>query len=343
MEFRPRLMATTLSGMPHRDVEEACQLMLRNFPEAPSPPTLTRSLRMWLGGMPCLILDRQKRQVFFDLSSGRESELVEFYERYLSEDLDYFAISPESNPGFYKLVQMLREGASPELKLINITPPGPYTFGEVVKDESGNTAFYNDTMRDVVVKILIMKVRWLERKVKELLPGIRTMVCIGNGGLGAYSSAGGVGTWDIIKNAYNELIEGVEGITGIHCCANMEWPLLMETNTDAINFDAYQYGSTMSLYPGELKKFLERGGMIAWGIVPTTPGDIEGESPGSLVERLEQAIQLLVDKGIDRKMLLELSMITPSCQTITMSVELAERAFNFTREVSQRMREKYFG
>ena len=103
----------------------------------------------------------------------------------------------------------------------------------------------------------------------------------------------------------------------------------------------------MSLYPEALKDFLGRGGMISWGIVPTTGAtdiaDIQNENPSSLVERLEQVIQSVVDKGIDKELLLESSWITPTCVPASLSTEVAERVLTYTREVSQRMREKYFG
>jgi len=292
--------------------------------------------------MPCLNFDREGNELPYELS-GRENELAEFYDRYLSDDLDYFATSPELEQPLYKLAEMLKEKASPELKFIGFSVSGPYTFGLTLKDKSGVPAFYNETMRDVIIKQLNMKSRWKEREIKELFPGAQALVFIGEAGLGVYSSAIGGGSWDVIKNAINEVIGGVEGITCIHCCDNFDWSLLMNTNTDIINFDAYQYGDSMSLYPDALKKFLGRGGMIAWGIVPTTgAGDIRNENPGSLVERLERIIQLVANKGIDKELLLELSWITPTCVPETMSVELAERVYAYTGEVSQRMREKYF-
>jgi len=343
MKFKPRFMATVLGLVPHRNVEEACELMIRNFPEAPYVPRLTRSLRMFFERTPCLKIDREKRELSFELS-GRESGLVEFYDRYLSGDLDYFAISPELDPGLYKLAEMFRERPWPELKLIHFMVPGLYSLGISVKDESGVPALYNDTLRDVLIKLLAMKAKWFERKIKELFPGVQTLVTVGNGGLGAFSAATASGTWDDIKRDYNEIMAAVEGITCIHCCSNFDWSLLMKTNTDCINFDAYQYGDTMSLYPDELKRFLERGGTIAWGIVPTAgAGDITSENPGSLVERLERVIQVVVDKGIDKELLLESSWITPTCEPATLSIEIAERVLAYTREVSQRMRQKYFG
>ena len=344
MKFRPKFMATLLATLPHRDVDEACQLMINDFSEAPCCPVLTRSLRKWIESMPCLKIDREKRQISFELS-GRENELVEFYDRYLAGDLDYFAISHELDPGLYRLAEMYKENPWPELKVVNFDVPGLYSVGLSVMDESGTPALYNDTLRDVLIKLLGIKAKWQERKVKELFSGIETMYTVGNGGLSVYVSAGGTGAWDKVKADYNEMMEtGGGDMTLIHCCANFDWSLLMETSTDCINFDAYQYGETMSLYPEALKKFLGRGGMIAWGIVPTAgSGRVEDENPASLVERLERVIQGVVDKGIDKELLLESSWITPTCEPATLSIELAERVCDFTREVSQRMREKYFG
>jgi len=347
MNFRPKFMACGSTQGPHRNVEEACRVIIRNFPEVPHGPGLAGGGgQTQPAGMPCLKIDKEKGELSFELS-GRESELVEFYDRYLSDDLDYFAISPEPDATLYKLAEMFKEKPWPELKLIHVTSVGPYTWGFSLKDESGIPAFYNDTLRDVIVKQLAMTARWHQRRIKELFSGVPTLLKLAEPGLGIYSSAFGSGSWDVIKNAINEVIEGVEGITGIHCCDNFDWSLIMKTNLDFINFDAYHYGNTMSLYTDELKRFLERGGMISWGIVPTTGAttgvaDIENENPSSLVEKLEQMMQLVVDKGIDKEMLCESSWITPSCSTAILSIELAERVYEFTKEVSQRMREKYF-
>lgn len=345
MRFKPKLTAYCMDGMPRRSVEEACRVMIHNFPEVTTVPLPTLSQRMWTERTPCLKIDKEKRQLRFELTSGRESELVEFYDRYLSQDIDYFAISPEFDPALYKLAELFREKPWPELKLIHFNFPGLYSWGLSIRDDNGTPALYNETLRDVMVKTLAMKARWRERKIKELFFGAQTMVTVGDGALAVYSSAGGIGAWDKVKNDYNEMMALLEGITCIHCCSNFDWSLLMETNTDAINFDAYQYGSTMSLYADELSKFLERGGVIAWGIVPTagSGGDITSETANSLVDRLETVIQLVVDRGIDKDLLLELSCITPSCETNTMPIELADRVYGFTKEVSQQMREKYFG
>jgi len=347
MKHKPRFLAYTLIPMPHRDAEEACRIIIRNFPEVPHGPGLaTGKAPPPPGGMPCLKV-KEKGEISLELR-GRENELVEFYDRYLANDIDYFAISQEAYAPLCRLAEIYKEKPWPELKYIHFMSIGPYTWGLNLKDENGVSAFYNDTLRDVVIKQLSMMIKYRQKKVNELFPGVSIIFDLAEPSLALYSSAVGSGSWDVIENAINEVIEGVDGITGIHCCDNFDWSLLMKTNLDLINFDAYHHGNTMSLYTDELKKFLERGGMISWGIIPTTGtntevADIENEDPNSLVERLEQMIQLVTDKGIDKEMLLESSWITPTCSTQAMSIELSERVYDYTREVSQRMREKYYG
>ena len=173
--------------------------MLQSFPEAPTIPHLSMSTRMYLEGMPCLNIDAERKVMSFDFSSGRESEFVEFYERCFSQDVDYFAISPKYNATLYKLAQILTEKPASELKLIRFSIPGPYTFGLVIKDESGAPAFYNDTLKDVIVKQLALKVRWYKREIKKLFPNAQVLFQVSEPVLTVYGSAGGTGSWEPIS------------------------------------------------------------------------------------------------------------------------------------------------
>lgn len=305
-------------------------------------PRLTRSTRMYLEGIPCLVVDSEKRRLWFDISPQREKELLEFYERYEAEDVDYFAIRRDDAPGMYAMLERLKQERPSELRIIHIQTPGPVSWGLSVTDEKGKAAFYNDTMRDVLVKTLAMKAKWQERLIQEMLPGVQTMVNFGEPSLIVHNSAVGSGVKEDIIYALNQVIGAVNGLTCIHCCANIDWSILMETNTDVINFDAYAYMDKIALYPKEWNQFLERGGMLAWGIVPTSNEKIVSESVEKLVERLEEGFELLVGNGVHRERLLQSSMITPSCATTTMSIELCELAFRYTCELAQRMRERYF-
>jgi len=81
--------------------------------------------------------------------------------------------------------------------------------------------------------------------------------------------------------------------------------------------------------------------MLAWGIVPVTNEVIVKENVQTLVEKLEKGIGLLVSKGIEEELLTSSSWLMPSCDTIMMTPELADLAFNMTKEISYIMRSKY--
>jgi hypothetical protein len=121
--------------------------------------------------------------------------------------------------------------------------------------------------------------------------------------------------------------------------------MLTETGADIISFDAYDYTENLALYPGEIRDFLDRGGVLAWGVVPAVfpePERIAKESLESLTERFEQGLGLLAKKGFKKEELMEQSLITPTCGTGAMSEELAERSYQLTSQLSKAIRDKYF-
>jgi len=61
----------------------------------------------------------------------------------------------------------------------------------------------------------------------------------------------------------------------------------------------------------------------------------------SLVERLHEAMNLLVRKGIPFDDLIASALITPSCGTGSLSEPTAERILELTAQVSAEMRRRY--
>ena len=100
-----------------------------------------------------------------------------------------------------------------------------------------------------------------------------------------------------------------------------------------LNLDAFGYLENLALYPEEVRKFLDRGGVVAWGIVPTSE-DAFGETRDSLLARLYGLWNQLAGLGVDRLQLRQQSMITPACGTGLLSEELAQRIYALTAEVS---------
>jgi hypothetical protein len=141
----------------------------------------------------------------------------------------------------------------------------------------------------------------------------------------------------------SEVVEAVHAdnaLAGVHCCGNTEWSILIDAGVDIVNFDAYGYGETIAMYPDAVKAHLDRGGMLAWGAVPTSTA-IREETAETLEAKFEGVMDNLASKGISKQIIVEQALITPSCGTGSMEKEDAEKVFAMVNELSGRMRAKY--
>ena len=287
-------------------------------------------------GLPCVVLDEAKQRMYFDTSGDATNDLEKFYENFLVENLDYFQISPEFSRGIYQMERSLSAMDRSAIKYVNCQVTGPLSFGLSSVDENKRAIYYNEIFRDVVVKGIVMRARWLLNRFKPL--GCDQICFVDDPIFSAFGSSTYVSVQrpDFVSGL-GEVIEAIhkEGaLAGTHCCGNTEWTILIDAGTDIISFDAYEYGETIGYYADSVKTFLEKGGLLAWGIVPTSE-KIRQETPESLVKKLDGLLENLAQKGIDNNLLREQCLVTPSCGTGTLSVALSEEVFRQLSEVSR--------
>jgi hypothetical protein len=229
-----------------------------------------------------------------------------------------------------------------KLPFVKVQTTGPCSFALTLVDENKRAIYYNEEFRDVIVKALAMKCRWQIRKFK---PFAEKVLCfIDEPILSAFGSSTYVSvTRDNVVSLLTEMIEAVHsdgGIAGIHCCGNTEWSLLIDAGVDMVNFDAFGYGETILMYADAIKKHLERGGTLAWGIVPTSP-KIREQSIEGLSQKLEALMDKLAAKGIDKKLIIDSAVLTPACGTGSLGPADSEQVFDTLSGLSVAMRKKY--
>jgi len=343
MEFQYSFITTGIGSFPHLDEKEVFRLIFQNFPEIPFWPQLPK--RSFLEGMvvqysegfPSLRWSEKEQRVWVDTSHGFEKEIEKFYQRLEADELEPFRITEDFAGGLRILEDLISKAHRKEIKYIKGQISGPITFGLALTDLEGKSIFYDPTLRDILIKHLSMKARWMEKRFNDLFPGIPTIIFFDEPSLSSFGSAfSGLNREDVV-HSLNECFEAVKGFRGVHCCGNTDWSVLLSTNLNILSFDAYGYLETLSLYPKELKAFLERGGILAWGIVPTNEAILK-EDAESLVKRFREGIETLNKKGMDPA-LLQRAIITPSCGTASLPVPLAERVCELTAEVSKRLRD----
>jgi methionine synthase II (cobalamin-independent) len=345
MSFNPQGLATAIGSLPHQNPKEACRVILNSIPEIPIWPQLPAAdFRegmeiQYSEGLPGMVLDPVGRRMHFETAGDITSALEKFYENYMAENLDYFRISPDFSRGIYEMERMLAAQKPPGLRYFKNQVTGPITVGLGRTDENKRAIYYNEMMRDVVIKGTEMKARWVLSRFRAL--NVPQLCFIDEPILSAFGSSTYVSLQrsDVVQHL-RDVIAAVHkegGLAGIHCCGNTEWTILIDAGTDIISFDAYGYGETIAYYPEPVKSYLERGGVLAWGIVPTS-AKIEGETADSLLERLRSAFDNLAGKGISKGLIAEKCLITPSCGTGSLPIGFAEKVFSLLGEVSRKFR-----
>jgi len=355
MIFKPKFLATGIGSMPFEDVEHAVDVSLsrlKNSPIWPQLPKLGLNEQMeiqYSEGLPSIVIDREKRRMYFDTSVDYSEPFAEFYEAYMmamdpddgTGDCTAMAISPDFSKGIYELETRL-QAQKDKLQHVKVQTTGPCSFALTIVDENKKAIYYNEEFRDVIIKALAMKCRW---QIQKFQPFAERVICfIDEPILSAFGSSTYISVKrnDVVSHL-TEVIEAIHadnGIAGIHCCGNTEWSILIDAGVDLVNFDAFEYGETIALYPDHVKTHLERGGALAWGVVPTSTA-IREQTVETLTTHLEKVMDNLASKGIDKQLIAEQAIITPSCGTGSMDPADAEKVFELTAALSVTMKEKY--
>lgn len=343
MGFSPKCLATAIGSLPHPNPEDAVRVVLENIPDCPIWPQLpARGMNeqmevQYSEGMPCVVIDREKERMFIDTSDDTFAGISEFMEKFAMDDVDAFAITPEFSAGLHAMETALK-ASNVKRPFVKVQTTGPISFGLTIVDENKRAIYYNDIYRDAVVKALAMKCRWQIRRYKQYAENV---ICfIDEPILSAFGSSTyvSVSREDVVA-ILSEVIEAVHsegGIAGIHCCGNTEWSILIDAGVDIVNFDAFDFGETVALYPESMKKHIESGNVLAWGVVPTNSEKISAQTVESLVAKFHEGVDNLARAtGLDKKTIIAQAIVTPSCGTGSLPVADAEKVFELLGKLSK--------
>jgi hypothetical protein len=348
VNFQPCCLATAIGSLPHKDPGQAVKVILENIPNAPTWPQLPANglneqmEAQYSESIPRVVLDREKGRMYIDTSGDTSADLAEFYEKYCADDFEAFRITSAFSQGIYALESAL-EAAGGTRPFVKVQTTGPLSFGLSVVDQNKRAIYYNAEFVDVVVKALAMKCRWQIRKFK---PFAQQVICfVDEPILSAFGSSTYVSvTRDDSVARLGEVIEAVhaEGaLAGVHCCGNTEWPILMDAGVDIVNFDAFDYGDTILLYPDAFKAYLKAGKALAFGIVPTNSAKIHAQTADSLGAMFCELVEKLAKAtGLAAELIYHQALITPSCGTGSLPVADAELVFRTLHETSAKLRQK---
>jgi len=335
-----RCLPTIIGSMPHTDPEMACSQVFRYLKDIPAWPQLPKRSYMenmyvqFSQGFPGVVVKGES--IYIERSQDLDKSLEKLYAAYLENNVDQYPISPDYAAGLHSFLSTTN--LSPLAVKGQIT--GPMTWGLTVTDDSRRAILYNDVLGDAVAKFLKLKAAWQEKALSKISPN--TIIFVDEPYMASFGSVSVPLSKEKVISLLEEVFSGITGLKGVHCCGNTDWSVLLDTSADIISFDTYNYAQSLSLYPDEVKRFLDRKGAIAWGIIPNSEEALAKESVASLKDRLEEAIAPFTRRDIRFGQLLEQGLLTPSCGLDPLAAEeAAAQALELLSELSATIRKRY--
>jgi hypothetical protein len=332
-------LPTIIGSMPHTDARQACELIARYLPDLPAWPQLPRRSNLenmyiqYSDGFPGVVVEGSKISV--ERTAKFDTQLEKLYNAASESKFDDYGVSPSYAAGLHAFLSLKEK--HPRMAKGQIT--GPISWGLCVTDKEQRGILYDELLAEALAKFLRLKAMWQENFLKQVSKD--TLIFLDEPYLASLGSAFVAISNEKVSELLEEVLSGLQGLKGVHCCGVTDWSILLKSSIDVLSFDTYNYADSLSCYPAETKTFLKHGGVIAWGIVANEEESLGKENISSLYDRLTEAMAPFTRDGISFKQLAAQSILTPSCSLASMSIEASEQALQLLSDLSAKMRGKY--
>jgi hypothetical protein len=311
-------VATSIGGLPHDDPVAAVAFVLDHQPHLPAVPELPlRSPRERMVTLAALGID--------GVTANDDGSLA----------IDTTRLDPDAPlawaewPTFEAFLDAVANREGP----IKLQLCGPITLGLELAMAGAPIelafAVAGEAVRD--------RGRGLVRAARERAPKCELIVFLDEPGLGAC----GHPSFPVVRGDVVDLLSsalaavGGDATTGVHCCSETGLNLAVEAGPQVLSLPVL---AGVAEEGHVIASFLENGGWVAWGAVPTI-GPL-GSTAEPLWRRLALLWAELASAGCDAGLLRRQALITPACGLANHGLTQADRVLCLTTELSERARDQ---
>lgn len=338
MPIPGKLLTTAMAVMPHTDVDRALETaMSLDIPFWPQLPNYSYYEDMYVQAaehFPGILLDVEKKTIRFSMDKfiqELEGTMIHF------DEPGYFDVSESYSVVYHKFLSYDLSGRS----AIRGQLEGPISFGFNITDQDDRPILFDDTVRPFMLEFMAKRINVQLDRLKERNPN--AFMFVDEPGLQfLFSAMSGYGDLKA-KEDLDLFFSQINRPRGIHLCGNPDWDFLLGLDLDILSLDVYTNAEIFSSYASSIKRFLSRGGVIVWGIVPTGFETFAKEDISSMMVRLENVWNVLESHGIDKQSMLEQSLLSPAtcCLVNPDKEKTVEKAFQAVKSVSAKLRSGY--
>lgn len=294
LSFLPAGQPLIWGGLPHRDGQAALDLLTTATPQVLGWASLPqRSFRevpllQALAGFPGLVADIDREQVHVDRAIA-ERGLDRLGLAYLRSESEVGVLAPEYAAGLSALLQHLEPRETPLVLKIEVL--GPVSLALQVVDERDRPLAYDPAMREALLQHLVQRIGWHYRQLSAMARHV--LICLYEPFLNALESPLCPLTWEDGAELIDRVLIDIPAHCGLIIDGAFNWPLMLAAPIDLLVFNALEQRTALFEAAPAVAGFVERGGKLGWGLVPTDRDSFEQTTVAELAGQLEDAIQTL--------------------------------------------------
>lgn len=325
-EILPPGLSTGIGHLPHYDPGDAVEFVLRHSPRLPSAPALPARSRR----------EGMIAQAAAGVAGVTVDDLGALSIDHRALDPDAPLLDTEFRGDAFVGLRAFLTAVADRVGPLKVSTTGPITLG-LALHAAGIDA---DLAFRIAGRVVRRRSAALMDHVLKRVPQAQLVLFLDEPAMGSLAEPG----FPIAPSDGVDLVSGAlavveaTAVTGLHCCTTADYRLLLSVGPRVLSVPVRE---EITSHAGLFGDFLERGGWMAWGAVPTD-GPV-GTTVDRLWRRLAVLGRALVEDGLDPELLIAQAIITPTCGLAQHGVTQAELVMELTAAVADRLQQQAAG
>lgn len=340
--FHPACRPMLLGSLPYRSASQAIAQIRKTtnellaWPQLPQRSFREGNLSQAALGLPGLVIEATQGLVFVDPVRAL-TELDRLDLAYLRHDISYAALAPDDISGLSEIQRQpesVRDAYALKGQMM-----GPISLAAQLTDNQARPLIYETLFFEAIIHHLHLRAAWHVSQLVELNGA--TIMCLDEPFLEAMSHSFLPISWEQAQAAIEEVFSAIGGYRALYAGGQIDWARILHWSIDMIIADTHNYHDAFVSAGTHLIDFLERGGTIGLGMIPTDVELLQHATPEQLAHRVELLLESFVSYGINKHTFLNHSILTTQDSLGFLNEEMAEHAMQLLGNTSRLIRQQY--
>lgn len=196
-------------------------------------------------------------------------------------------------PGEYlaTLGEQLRNAERSRPRVLKAELTGPLSQALQIVDEHERPMAYDPAFCEALAQHTVLRTRWLHDQLA--MAGAGALVCLDEPFLDALNSPFCPLDWEEGIDLLARTLQEVPGQRGLCTTNPPDWKTLVELPVEVVFFNACEHSTGLIAAGAAIGGWLERGGVLGWGIVPAEAAALAAGQVESLTRRFVAGVEAL--------------------------------------------------